>query len=440
MNRIVEDLRADPQTEQLPNAQALIPEAMALHRRRQKIGLLIVAGIVAAVVTSALVVMAQTSSPDSRTTRLQGLPYSGAVAAPSFAWIDYLGHLHIGDPLTGHQHVVAPALGDPTVPVVALRGNLFWEDTGCTSLPISRCPYSPESGFSPPVIKELNIRSHHVKVLASGQAVFAAADGRSIYVERPDLDCPPTTSLPCQPYAQEVIRIPIQPTKQRQVFLVPHGWYVNAGNGFANPISIPGGIFVQSSLAGATSQPLHFGLWNPKTGHVTPLGYDWGLIDAHTARDGTTLLAWLPGTCELQQDCGLDITNLRTGTTLTVPSPLPYGFDIGGAFSPDGSELSVFVRTNNGDVNPAMQFGLVDTNTGHLRLIPGVQGQIGDSVGWAHWLPNGTDVLAGTFAGRYLTYNHYLINTKTDEIKLVDFSNNQNLDVNFSSSTVIRGG
>ena len=83
-----------------------------------------------------------------------------------------------------------------------------------------------------------------------------------------------------------------------------------------------------------------------------------------------------------------------------------------------------------------MQLAIVDTATGALRLIPGVQGEIGESVGWARWLPGGTSVLTGTFSAEYRTYNHYLIDTKTNAVKLVDFSGDQDTDVNFSASTI----
>ncbi len=65
-----------------------------------------------------------------------------------------------------------------------------------------------------------------------------------------------------------------------------------------------------------------------------------------------------------------------------------------------------------------------------------MQGEIGESVGWARWLPGGTSVLAGTFSSDYRTYNHYLVDVRTGAVKRVDFSSNRNLDVNFSSSTI----
>ena len=271
-----------------------------------------------------------------------------------------------------------------------------------------------------------------------GDAVFAAADGRSIFVERQHLDCPASAAARCDPNAEQVVQIPLEPGGSRHVFAVPTGWYVNAGDGFSNPISVVGGILVQSARPGVSATPARFGLWDPATGHIRPLGRDWGLIDAHTAAGGhSSLLAWLPSFCADGRGCGvLEIADTGSGRTITVHSPLPYGFDIGGAFSPDGSRLAVFVKTNSGTVNPAMQLALVDTRTGSLRLIPGVQGEIGESVGWARWLPGGTSVLAGTFSSNYRTYNHYLVDVRSGAVKVVDFSSNPNLDVNFSSSTI----
>ena len=92
------------------------------------------------------------------------------------------------------------------------------------------------------------------------------------------------------------------------------------------------------------------------------------------------------------------------------------------------------MKTNAGDVNPAMQLAIVDVATGTLRLVPGVKGEIGESVGWAQWLPAGDQVLAGTFSSEYRTYNHYLVNTQSNTGRLANFSGNQNTDVNFSSA------
>jgi hypothetical protein len=65
-----------------------------------------------------------------------------------------------------------------------------------------------------------------------------------------------------------------------------------------------------------------------------------------------------------------------------------------------------------------------------------VQGEIGESVGWARWLPGGGSVLAGTFSSDYRTYDHYLVNVETGAVKVLDFSSDRNRDVNFSASTI----
>ena len=61
MSRTAQDL-SDSKGGQPPCPQALIPEARARQRRRQMVGLLIIASIIAALITSVLVVMT-TSGP-----------------------------------------------------------------------------------------------------------------------------------------------------------------------------------------------------------------------------------------------------------------------------------------------------------------------------------------------------------------------------------------
>jgi hypothetical protein len=46
--------------------------------------------------------------------------------APSLAWVDEQGRLREGDPLTGAEAVVGTAKADPTTPLVAVDGRLFW--------------------------------------------------------------------------------------------------------------------------------------------------------------------------------------------------------------------------------------------------------------------------------------------------------------------------
>ena len=418
--------------------EALFQEARARRHRRWLLGVLLLIVALGAALLVSVVMIGSAKAPPVPAVRSTATPAAVTSTAPLLAWVDYLGNLHIGNATTGTQSVVARAKADPTIPLVSLGGRLFWVGTGCAYAGISKCPYSDDGGVIPSQVKEYDPATGVTVSLGRGDAVFAAADGRSIFVERQHLDCPASPTAPCDPNAEQVVQIPLAAGGQRHLFSVPSGWYVNAGDGLANPISVAGGILVQSARPGVSVTPARFGLWDLATGHIRPLGRDWGLIDAHTAPRGhSSLLAWLPSTCDDGQGCGaLEIADTGSGRILTVHSPLPYGFDIGGAFSPDGSLLAVFVKTNSGAVDPAMQLAVVNTRTGSLQLIPGVQGEIGESVGWARWLPDGTSVLAGTFSSDYRTYNHYLVDVRTGAVKLVDFSSNRNLDVNFSSSTI----
>ena len=417
--------------------EALFREARARRRKRWLLGAVFVAVALVAALLTMILTIGSTPPAQRPAVRPAASPGVPPNAAPLLAWVDYEGHLHIGNAETGTQSIVGQAKADPVIPLVALHGRLFWVGTGCAYEGISKCPYSDFGGVLPTQVKEFDPATKKTVSLGRGDALFAGPGGHSIDVVRKTLDCPASVHGACDPYAEQVVQIPLSRGGIRRTLTVPSGWYVNAGDGYANPMSVAGGILVQSALAQASSTPARFGIWDPASGKIRQLGRDWGLIDSHTARNGrSSLLAWLPGRCLAVESCDLRITDTGTGRTIDVPSPMPYGFDIGGAFSPDGTRLAVFVKTNDGGVNPAMQLAIVDTATGKLRLIPGVQGEIGESVGWARWLPDGTHVLAGTFSAQYRAYNHYLIDADTNTVKLVDFSSDQNTDVNFSASTV----
>jgi hypothetical protein len=121
-----------------------------------------------------------------------------------------------------------------------------------------------------------------------------------------------------------------------------------------------------------------------------------------------------------------------------VADPLPYGFDVGGAFSSDGTNLAVFVKTNSGDVNPTTQMAIVNTRDGKLRLITGSIANIGESVGWAQWLPGSRTLLGGAVAGVNFTSsafvdNHYVVNATSLSATPFTLVADRNLDINFSA-------
>jgi hypothetical protein len=417
----------------------LFREARARRRRRWRIGLVVAALAVAlAAITVAAVSGGHGAAGGPGAAGRPGPVPPRAGRTPTLAWVDYLGAVHVGDPLTGQQTIVTTAHADPTTPLLSMDGRLFWVGTGCRYEPVSLCPSGIDAGYSLPIVKEFVLAGRATRDLGHGDAVFSAGDG-AVYLERPTVACP-SVGPSCDPKAEQVVRVPLSGHRPRAVLSVPGGWYVNSGAGYSGPLGVGGDIVVESAPATAIANPL-LGLWNPATGKVTTLGHDWGVIDAHTGRDGApSLLAWIRASCDGRPVCPLQITNLTDGRTSTIASPLPYGFDVGGAFSPDGSRLAVFVKTNAGDVNPAMELALVDPASGSIRLVPGAQGNIGESVGWARWLPDGTQVLTGTFSDDYRVYNHYLLDTTSGAVSKIDFTSDVNRDVNFSASQIGAGG
>jgi hypothetical protein len=104
--------------------------------------------------------------------------------------------------------------------------------------------------------------------------------------------------------------------------------------------------------------------------------------------------------CTTNPPCWLLLTDTGTRRTTRVDSPLPgAGFYGGGAFSPDGSQLAVFIATNQGSVNPAARLGIVDVDSGQLRVIDESDVPVGENYGYASWSPSGDwlffDALSG---------------------------------------------
>jgi hypothetical protein len=100
--------------------------------------------------------------------------------------------------------------------------------------------------------------------------------------------------------------------------------------------------------------------------------------------------------------------------------------------------LALFLKTNSGLYDPATELAIANVRTGVLRQVPGVAGEIGESVGWARWIPNTSRLIAGTFSINYTTYNHYLVDSRTLTARLLDYSDNRDVDINFSAVVVPR--
>ena len=317
------------------------------------------------------------------------LPWAGA---PLVAWVDDNGGLHVGDLATGRQRLVATVRADPTVPLVSAGGRIYWVDTGGE--------YLPGYGQWPDVVRSLDPATGKTRSVAPGQAVFASADGRHVFIAWTGTD---------------LIEVPADGSGPARQLTVPRGWFVAGNGGIASggpgDLGVAGdGILVQASEYQETPSPAVLGLWDPHTATVRVLGHmangDYGLIAATTPPGGHAgLVATFPASCGIAPGfrC-IRITSTATGSGVTVRSPSRYGFGIGGAFSADGRWLAAFVITGAGSRNagPSARLAIVNTRTGRLRLVPGARYLIGAATLWAGAIPGREELLTGGPASAYL--------------------------------------
>jgi hypothetical protein len=65
---------------------------------------------------------------------------------------------------------------------------------------------------------------------------------------------------------------------------------------------------------------------------------------------------------------------------------------MGGAFSPTGARLAVFLNAGTGQ---AARLALVDPVTGAIRVVPAPALELGMDIAWARWLPGGARLIVG---------------------------------------------
>jgi hypothetical protein len=377
-----------------PDPEALFKEAKRRRRRRRLAGLAAFL-VLAAAGTIGIIAAGPLHKPapgPAGTGPARAMPHVSVAPGTSVAWVDFHGHLHLGDLATGSQRVVARIHAYPALPLTQAGGGIFWVD--------HRGAYVPALHHWSRVVRELDLATGRTHVVGPGQSVFPAADGRHVFISVTD------TTL----YESPVAGHRRSPRLRR----LPAGWFMPWGDG----VAVSGGVLVQSvyPLAGVrlphTSHT--FGVWDPRSGEVRPIMRGYDLIGAASpagAHGG--LLAWLPISCSLGQNCRMRITSLPAESTRLVPSPLGRGFASGGAFSPDGRWLAVFVNRAptlklkgipaSKEIPDTALLALIDTRTGVLRLVPGtVTETVGPLLAWVRWLPDGRHLIAGGNDSSYL--------------------------------------
>lgn len=348
------------------DAHALFAEA---RRRRRRIRLIAGAACLLGAAGAAGGIAASrpgTSQPSS------GSAERPAAHAPAFslpaaavAWVDSAGALHVGNVSDLRQQVLARINSDNKVLIQTAR-RIYWAD-----------------GQS---IRALELVTGARWRVATGDWASLSADRRQLYV---------ATGNVHGNYPRALTVIPVSGHRPARPLTLPAGWHLS---NYPNT-AVAGGLVVQSYPG--------LGIWTARTGRVRALARNASVvIGSWTPRGaGHSLLAWEPGGCAIWR-CPLKITNTSTMRTLTVRSPLRYGFIIsqqGAAFSPDGTTLAAFASATDplSGAGPESELTLINTTTGAVQLIPSARLLTTEDAAWVTWLPGGDQLLAGAINANY---------------------------------------
>lgn len=354
-------------TRLLADAHALFAEA---RRRRRRIRLVAAAAcLLAAAAAAAGIAVSRpgTSQPRSGSRR------PATASAPAFrlspaavAWVDSGGALHVGNVSNLRQRVLATINSDNQV-LIETAGRIYWAD-----------------GQS---IRALELATGARWRVATGEWASLSADHRQLYV---------ATGTNHTNNPRTLMVVPISGHGPARPLTLPAGWHLSN----YPDIAVAGGLVVESSPG--------LGIWTERTGRVRVLSRKSvpAVVSSWTPRGADhSLLAWEPGGCAVWH-CPLEITNTSTMRTLTVRSPLRYGFMIsqsGAAFSPDGTTLAAFANATNplSGAGPESELTLINTRTGAVRLIRSVRLLTTEDAAWVTWLPGGEQLLAGAISANY---------------------------------------
>jgi len=358
-------------------ARALFREARRRRHRRR------LAGTALAVLTSTAAVLLAVTGSNGPSGREKGRTEPAGAAPAAFSsvaavWYDGT-HLRIGSiqPDGSMSERVVAEANAALLPLVRAGGRVYWVDPAGT--------FVPALGHWSQVVKYLDVASGTIGTAGAGQTVFLSADGRELFMAQT---------------ATSLTEAPATGGAARELNLPP-GWYLPGGDGLADVVSGAGldtanGIVVQSRDSWDPGGSV-LAIWDPDNGQVAVIGRAVAVIDAYTTpRAHSSLLAWVPADCRLGSNCPIEITNTATLSTTTVRSPRPGGFAMGGAFSPGGTQLAVFLNAGTGQT---AWLALVDPATGAVRVVRTATLEFGIDVGWARWLPDGEHLIVGAASG-----------------------------------------
>ena len=357
--------------------QALFAEARRRRRRRW----LMTAAVALALagLASGAVIGYQAAGRHGPGAARPGWPVSAS--APRFtlpaalvAWFDANGTLRIGNVATLAQRAAAQVADPPCCTLIAAGHRIYWAG------PSGHRDY----------VQEYDLATGVLRNVAPGWAVFASASGQNIYIAQS---------------GRRLLVLPADGSGPARPLVTPAGWQM-----VPLPWAVTGGI-----VLGSDGPRQAIGVWQPRDGRVQVIGHGF-VMAAWTSPSGHgSLIAWQPAACPLR--CPIEITSIPAGRTLTVRSPLPYGFlGQGGdmAFSPDGTELAALISVSRPNPDTAERFmpALVNTATGTVRLVRRAILANGEFAGWLVWLPGSHRLLAGP-AAAIDRYGGYAIDAPT---------------------------
>ncbi len=409
--------------------EVLFKEARQRRRRRWLFGgialVVLTAGLVGAVVIPSAKTPVRPPANKAPTATTSPTPVvPGTAVVPQVAWVDQAGQLHLGDLSRFTQRVVARADADPTAPLVTAGGRIFWVRSQLTDPNGSQVTSPNGSALANPnpEVFEFNMATGQVEPIAPGSQVMASADRTFIYV---------ATDY------RHLSEYWLDGTPKGRVLPLPNGWFLLNPDLNTDPTPVvANGIVVASWPETELNRTL--GIWNPSTGRVRTLGKVWQVTATYTAPGArSSLVAWNPASCETSEGCTLKITNTANYSSRTVSSPIG-GFLWGGGFSPDGRQLAVFADSGDIHGDPTAQMAIVNTRSGSVRLVNGVHVYVGESVGWAQWLPDGRHLITGglTPFGSTVPAVDVLVDSRTDRASPFRFVADRNQDLAMSTVVV----
>jgi hypothetical protein len=363
--------RATEQNGEAPQQAVPISLSQAVRTGSGRWRRVAVAAVVVAVVVAAVFVEANRGGPQHVIVARPATTKQALATRPSakLVWVDGRGVVE-GNPETGGQVRLAAATG-------------ACQD--CSGVRMGRYLF-----LTQPRILRVDTADGSVDDLGPGLFVFSHPDGKSLYVVLTEEETAKTTTTTIE-------HIDVSGHRLGGPWRLPAGQVLPSP-----PRAVVGGVLTQSNDNAADPT---LSVWNPTTGGISRVGPSRDVIDTYTAPGArSSLVAYTAAGCRTT-GCGLMITRVPGGSTrrFAAPDSAP-GFIGGGSFSPDGTQLAVFVDRVPERDNPGGGLVIVTWATGAATPIIASRVRFGEPFGFATWSPDGNWVYFGGLSNQLMAH------------------------------------